>query len=109
MIELVDGRMWKRLLRYAGKSNYLMGAALSKSDVEDKGAAGEHDDILVTDMGILVNHAYTLLDVREVTSRRISRRSAPGEYLGECCTYLGRSARRTTRRLGCSSCATRGD
>ena len=82
MIELVDGRMWKRLLRYAGKSNYLMGAALSKSDVEDKGAAGEHDDILVTDMGILVNHAYTLLDVREVISRRISRRSAPGEYLG---------------------------
>lgn len=72
MIELVDGRMWKRLLRYAGKSNYLMGAALSKPDVEDKGAAGEHDDILVTDMGILVNHAYTLLDVREVRSRRIS-------------------------------------
>ena len=72
VIELVDGRMWKRLLRYAGKSNYLMGAALSKPDVEDKGAAGEHDDILVTDMGILVNHAYTLLDVREVRSRRIS-------------------------------------
>jgi len=55
--------MWKRLLRYAAKQNYLLGASLSRSDVEDGGSAG---DTQVSEGGILVNHAYTLLAVREV-------------------------------------------
>ena len=37
--------------------------ALRKPDHEDRGA-GEDDNVLVTDMGILVNHAYTLLECR---------------------------------------------
>jgi len=62
-LEIADGSMWKRLLRYAAKQNYLLGASLSRSDVEDGGSAG---DTQVSEGGILVNHAYTLLAVREV-------------------------------------------
>jgi len=55
--------MWKRIKRYGEKSNYLLGAALAQSSVPDNGGEG---DVQVTDFGILVNHAYTLLAVKEV-------------------------------------------
>ena len=41
-----------------------MAAALVKDSVVDKGT--RESDVHRTDLGILVNHAYTLLDVREV-------------------------------------------
>lgn len=70
--ELYDGSMWRRLLRYASRADvdsksgmYLLGAALSKAEVPDKGAGAE-SEVQVTDSGILVNHAYSILDVREV-------------------------------------------
>ena len=64
ILEIADGSMWKRLMRYRTKDNYLMAAALVKSNVVDKGT--RETDVHRTDLGILVNHAYTLLDVREV-------------------------------------------
>eukprot|EP00900_Chrysochromulina_parva_P012449 jgi/Chrpa1/21204/Chrysochromulina_OHIO_Genome00006541-RA len=71
--EIGDGSFWKRLKRYNSKGaghehddgggTYLLGAALSRTDVEDKGGLGA---MQVTDLGILVNHAYSLIDVQEV-------------------------------------------
>ena len=63
VLEIADGSMWKRLLRYGEKSNYLLGCALSQASVPDNGGDG---DVQVTDFGILVNHAYTLLAIKEV-------------------------------------------
>lgn len=67
--ELMDGTLWRRLKRYAkrssassGEGHYLLGAALSMSEVVDQGKGDVHQ----TDQGVLVNHAYTLLDVSEV-------------------------------------------
>ena len=47
----------------ATSGQYLLGAALSQSSVPD-GGAGEA--MQVTDMGILVNHAYSLIEVAEI-------------------------------------------
>ena len=73
--EIADGSFWKRLKRYASKDvkklkanpdpsesgQYLLGAALSQSSVPD--SADSHQ---VTDLGILVNHAYSLIEVAEI-------------------------------------------
>jgi len=63
VLEISDGSLWRRLLRYQTKENYMMACALVRDDVVDKGTK---TDPHATDLGILVNHAYTLLDVREV-------------------------------------------
>ncbi|KAL1529927.1 hypothetical protein AB1Y20_000855 [Prymnesium parvum] len=63
ILEIADGSMWRRLMRYGSKDNYLLGAANSQSAIPDNGSEGE---VQVTDHGILVNHAYTLLAVKEV-------------------------------------------
>ena len=42
---------------------YLLGAALAKTDIVDR---GREDEVQMTDQNILVNHAYTLLEAREV-------------------------------------------
>lgn len=77
--EMADGTFWKRLKRYNSKGSgkaggkggsaavespdgqYLLGAALSQSAVPDQGG---HEAMQVTDLGILVNHAYSLVQVR---------------------------------------------
>ena len=77
VIELADGEMWRRLVRYCKKDvkklkassepseggQYLLGAALTDAGVTDEGTSG---DMKVTDHGILLNHAYSLVDVAEV-------------------------------------------
>ena len=80
--EIADGSFWKRLKRYnqkmpskggGGKAvvddglggTYLLGAALSQSSVADQGGT---EAMQVTDLGILVNHAYSLVDVQEFLS-----------------------------------------
>ena len=67
--------MWRRLVRYCKKDvklkasarrrggQYLLGAALTDAGVTDEGTSG---DMKVTDHGILLNHAYSLVDVAEV-------------------------------------------
>ena len=62
--EIADGSLWKRLLRYAARDNYMMAAANVDNGQVDRG--GKSGNIHRTDLGILVNHAYTLLDAREV-------------------------------------------
>ena len=79
--EIAEGKFWKRLCRYVKKDvkktskaaaegfdatsggQYLLGAALSQNGVPDSGG---HEAMQVTDLGILVNHAYSLIDVGEV-------------------------------------------
>lgn len=42
---------------------YLLGAALAKNDIVDK---GKEEEVQMTDQNILVNHAYTLLEAKEI-------------------------------------------
>jgi len=63
VVEISDGSLWQRLLRYQTKENYMLACALVRDEVVDRGTKA---DPHATDLGILVNHAYTLLDVREV-------------------------------------------
>lgn len=41
ILEIADGSMWRRLMRYGSKSNYLLGAANSQSAIPDNGSEGE--------------------------------------------------------------------
>lgn len=75
--EIADGSFWKRLKRYAQKDvkklkaaedpstsgQYLLGAAFSQSSVPD---GGGNAGLLVTNLGIMVNHAYSLINVAEI-------------------------------------------
>jgi len=91
--------MWKRMKRYAGgglvNTMYLLGAARANNELKDN---GKEDMIEMTEQNIIVNHAYTLLEAKEVGLTGQAEKVSPctktkGEWLAGHGDEVGRIAR----------------